>query len=122
METKQFKLVTLILTLIMAIIPLTTTACSLSSPSEIKIISEQLHYTGGSAAIVAEIKNTTSNTIKVSFNGTIYLNGKALQDVSSDTKTLEPDKTTIIVGSPFWPISHISNYSYKITSWNIVTV
>ena len=76
MRKKHFRIVALIIMLIMALTPLTMTACSLFGPSEsnIQILDSRLTYVNGGSglSLVVKIKNNSSSTIKTSFNVNIY--------------------------------------------------
>lgn len=124
MKTKRFKLVTLILTLIMAIMPLTTTACSLSDSSDssknyIEILNEGFVFNDSRIDLRVKVKNISSKTISVNFKCKYYLKEEVLEDNLSSTVTLDPNETTTLSAVGFFPAYPITDYSYKITGWNI---
>lgn len=121
MRTKKIKFLVAIITLIMALTPLTMTACSMFGPSEkdIQIIDSGLTYVNGGSglSLVVKIKNTSSSTIKTSFNVNIYKDGSVFDSTISGVITLGAGETGTL--SSITLISRqYGNYTYKITKWN----
>ena len=125
MRKKHFRIVALIIMLIMALTPLTMTACSLFGPSEsnIQILDSRLTYVNGGSglSLVVKIKNNSSSTIKTSFNVNIYNDEAVFDSTVSGVLTLgageigQLDSITRISGQ-------YGNYTYKITKWNFYRV
>lgn len=122
MKTNKIRILTLIFTLIMALTPLTMTGCSLFGPSEndIQIMAKGLDYDEYyRLCLYVKIKNTSSNTIKVSFYGKILLNGEIIDESYSSVRTLNSGDTTTLIGPIIAnPRYTKSSYSYEITKWN----
>ena len=125
MKTKNFRILTLIFTLIMALTPLSMTACSMFGPSEndIQILGSGLTYVNGGSglSLVVKIKNNSSSTIKTSFSANIYKDGAVFDSTISGVITLgagevgQLDSITLIS-------RQYGNYTYKITKWNFYNV
>ena len=125
MKTKKFRFIILLFTLIMALTPLTMTACSFFGPSEsdIQILDSRLTYVNGGSglSLVVKIKNNSSSTIKTSFNVNIYKDGAVFDSTISGVITLgvgevgQLDSITLIS-------RQYGNYTYKITKWNFYNV
>ena len=113
------------MTLIIALAPLTMTGCSMFGPSEkdIQIIDSGLTYVNGGSglSLVVKIKNTSSSTIKTSFNVNIYKDGAVFDSTISGVITLGAGETGSL--SSITLISRqYGNYTYKITKWNFYNV
>ena len=91
----------------------------------IEILSEKLYvdpFSGGvTYYISAEVKNTSSNSVKVSYYAKIYRNGTVVQEGYSNMIYLNPGETGKIKGISFSPALILvdDNYSYSIEKWNI---
>lgn len=125
MRTKHFRFIAFIITLTMALTPLTMTACSLFGPSEsdIQIIDSSIYtdsgYNGSSLNLVVKIRNKSSSTITTSFDVDIYNDGAFFKSTSSRIITLGAGEVGQV--SSFTIISArylYTNFTYKITKWN----
>ena len=125
MRTKHFRFIALIITLTMALTPLTMTACSLfgRSESDIQIIDSSIYtdsgYNGSSLNLVVKIRNKSSSTITTSFDVDIYNDGAFFKSTSSRIITLGAGEVGQV--SSFTIISArylYTNFTYKITKWN----
>lgn len=122
MITKKQKLLAIVLTFFMIFGSMSLTACSLFGPSEndIEIISQDLVYDQyGRLIFAVKITNTSSQTVKVSFYGKIYLNDEIIEEGYSNVSTLASGETTTLEGPTIAnPRYNKNSYSCKITKWN----
>lgn len=85
---------------------------------DIEIVSEGFGYSDmGSDAVVVKIKNTSSSTIKVSFEVNIYKDGVMIDTTVSGVATVGAGETAKL-DAVFWRGSPYAKYTYKITRWN----
>ena len=124
MKTAKIKIATLIMSSVLAIMPLATTACSLFGPSEndIDIIDSNISYTnnGTGLRVTVTIQNNYSSTIKTSFNVNIYQNGAVFDSAISNVLTLGAGETGTL--SSITLIYQYDNYTFNITNWNFYNV
>lgn len=99
----------------------TVSACSME---KVEIIEEYLSFENGGAglAINVKIRNTSSGTIKTSFNANIYKNGEVFDSTISDVITLGAGEVGTISSITLISRQIYENYTYKITSWNYYAV
>ena len=123
MKTKKIKILTFILTFIIALTPLTMTGCSLFGPSEndIQILDSALTYDGSGLRLVVKIKNIFSSTIKTRFSVNIYKDGAVIDSATSTVITLDAGEVGEVHSITYIPRQY-GNYTYKITKWNFYNV
>ena len=123
MKTKKIKILTFILTFIIALTPLTMTGCSLLGPSEndIQILDSGLTYDGSGLRLVVKIKNNFSSTIKTRFSVNIYKDGAVIDSATSTVITLDAGEVGEVHSITYIPRQY-GNYTYKITKWNFYNV
>lgn len=123
MKTK--KALAIVLSLIMwvcACLPIVSfSACSME---KVEIIEEYLSFENGGAglALNVKIKNTSSSTIKTSFNANIYKNGEVFDSTISDVITLGAGEVGTVSSITLISRQVYENYTYKITKWNYYAV
>ena len=123
MKTK--KITSVLLSFIMClglICPLlSVSACSME---KVEIIEEYLSFKNGGSglAINVKIRNTSSGTIKTSFNANIYKNGEVFDSTISDVITLGAGEVGTVSSITSISGQIYENYTYKITSWNYYVV
>ena len=99
----------------------TVSACSME---KVEIIEEYLSFENGGSglALNVKIRNTSSSTIKTSFNVNIYKNGEVFDSTISDVITLGTGEVGTISSITLISRQIYENYTYKITSWNYYAV
>lgn len=90
----------------------------------VEIIEEYLSFENGGSglALNVKIKNTSSRTIKTSFNANIYKNGEVFDSTISDVITLAAGEVGTVSSITLISRQIYENYTYKITKWNYYNV
>lgn len=135
MRTKKLKFLAIILGFIMAIMPLTTTGCSLFGPSEndIEVVAQAFDRVSNgsqtninypptfSNVVFALVKNKSSKNLTVKFYADIYLLGVFRGKVESYSTYIAAGKTERVEAyvSKTQYGDYTTGYTFKITSWKI---
>ncbi len=91
---------------------------------KVEIIEEYLSFENGGSglALNVKIKNTSSRTIRTSFNANIYKNGEVFDSTISDVITLASGEVGTVSSITLISRQIYENYTYKITKWNYYNV